>query len=155
MRFAPHCAGMAVVGLLALLRGAPEPLIKQLTPVLVVEAIEPCLPFWVDRLGFDVTIDVPEENRLGFVALERDGVEIMVQTRTSVEADLPAIGALPFGGPAHLYFQVEDLDVLEGALDGADVVMTRRTTFYGATEIFVRDPCGHIIGFAAPAPGGS
>ena len=28
----------------------------KLTPVLIVDAIEPCLLFWVDRLGFTVTV---------------------------------------------------------------------------------------------------
>jgi len=29
---------------------------KKLTPVLFVEAIEPCLPFWTERLGFTKTV---------------------------------------------------------------------------------------------------
>ena len=29
-----------------------EPAMKKLTPILVVDAIEPCLPFWTDRLGY-------------------------------------------------------------------------------------------------------
>ena len=42
---------------------------KKLAPVLVVDRIEPCLPFWVDRLGFEKTVEVPESDRLGFVIL--------------------------------------------------------------------------------------
>ena len=57
---------------------------NRLTPVLMVEAIEPCLPFWVDRLGFSKTVEVPHGDRLGFAILVRDGVELMYQTRASV-----------------------------------------------------------------------
>jgi len=53
---------------------------KKLTPVLYVDAIEPCLPFWVDRLGFSKTVEVPHENAIGFVILARDGLELMYQT---------------------------------------------------------------------------
>jgi hypothetical protein len=31
---------------------------------------------------------------------------------------------------------------------GADIVVPRRSTFYGADEVFAREPGGHIVGFA-------
>ena len=62
--------------------------IKKLTPVLMVDAIEPCLPLWVDRLGWNKTVEVPEGDRLGFVILEKDGAEVMYQTWESVEKDV-------------------------------------------------------------------
>ena len=149
MRFAPVMS-VVLTALGSILTPDPEtPTMKKLTPVLVVDAIEPCLPFWVDRLGFEKTIEVPEGERLGFVALEKDGVEIMYQTRSSIVADAPAMAGLPFGGPSHLYIEVADFSAVERALEGAEVVVPRRTTFYGATEIFVREPCGHYVGFAA------
>ncbi len=133
---------------------APTPknsTMKKLTPVLVVDAIEPCLPFWVDRLGFTRTIEVPEDGRLGFVAFEKDGVEVMVQTRSSAVASAPRMGEFPFGGPTHLHIEVSDFDAVERALEGAEVIVPRQTTSYGATEMVVREPCGHFIGFAAMA----
>jgi hypothetical protein len=42
----------------------------------------------VERLGFAITISVPEGDALGFVALARDGVEIAVpRRRTPYGAD--------------------------------------------------------------------
>ena len=38
---------------------------KKLTPVFVVERIEPCLGFWTDRLDFEKTVEVPEGDGLG------------------------------------------------------------------------------------------
>ena len=35
--------------------------VKKITPILFAEEIEPCLKFWMERLGFEKTIDVPEE----------------------------------------------------------------------------------------------
>ena len=36
--------------------------VKRITPVLLVKEIEPLIPFWVDRLGFAKTIEVPDGN---------------------------------------------------------------------------------------------
>ena len=44
---------------------------KKLTPDLIVPRIETCLPFWMDRLGFEKLDEVPEGNELGFVILKR------------------------------------------------------------------------------------
>jgi uncharacterized glyoxalase superfamily protein PhnB len=51
-------------------------------------------------------------------------------------------------GPSFLYVEVEDLDQIISATKGAEVVMPVRTTFYGAKEIGIKDPAGHIITFA-------
>ena len=51
------------------------------TPVLIVEEIEKSLPFWVDRLGFQKPVEVPDGDRLGFAILVNDGAEVMFQTR--------------------------------------------------------------------------
>lgn len=120
---------------------------KKLTPILYVEEIEPVLRFWVDRLGFAQAVEVPEGNRLGFVILEKNGVEIMYQTRQSVEADIPDLANSPMGG-SFLFIEVENLDAIEQSLEGIPLVMPRRRTFYGADEIIVREPAGNAVTFA-------
>jgi uncharacterized glyoxalase superfamily protein PhnB len=125
---------------------------KKLTPVLYVEEIEPVLPFWIDRLGFARTAEVPQDDRLGFVILRRGGVEIMYQTRRSVQEDVPALADAPMGG-SFLFIEVEDLDAVEEALSGVPPVIPRRTTFYGADELIVRDPAGNTVTFAHFPPG--
>ena len=120
-----------------------------LTPVLIVDAIEPSLPFWVDRLGFERTVEVPEGEVLGFVILQKGDVLVMLQTRASLAADAPAL--LPKGfAPTNLFVMVEDLDAVERALDGLDPVLPRRRTFYGMDEIGFREPGGHVVVFARP-----
>ena len=61
---------------------------KKLTPILFVDAIEPCLPFWTERLGFTKATEVPHDGRLGFVILVKDGLELMYQTWDSAAADV-------------------------------------------------------------------
>ena len=123
---------------------------KKLTPVLYVEAIEPCLPFWVERLGFTKTVEVPAGDDLGFVVLVKDAVEVMLQSRASVEGDVPALATGPFTATGvALYLEVADLAEVRDALRGSDVLDPERTTLYGATEIWVRAPGGFVVAFAA------
>jgi uncharacterized glyoxalase superfamily protein PhnB len=121
---------------------------KKVTPILVVEAIEPCLPFWTERLGFAVTAQVPEGDRLGFVILQRDAVEVMYQTRSGIAADVPSVAESGAGSRSLLFVEVADVDDVARRLEGVEVVVPMRTTFYGAREIFVRAPCGTVVGFA-------
>ena len=120
---------------------------NKLTPNLIVASIEACLPFWVDRLHFEKTVEVPDGERLGFVILRRGAVELMLQTRASLAKDVPAISAAP--GPSVLYLEVADLEPIRQALDGYPRVIPERTTFYGAHEIIVRDPDGHVVFFSS------
>lgn len=150
---------IALASLAALLGVAgppnPEPAMKKLTPVLLVEAVEPCLAFWEERLGFARTIEVPDGDRLGFAAVQAGGVEVMYQSRASVAADIPQLAEGPFErSGVGLFIEVESLDAVLPRLDGVEVVAPERTTFYGAREIFVRAPCGTVVGFAEMTGGG-
>ena len=121
----------------------------KLTPVMVVDAIEPCLPFWVDRLGFTLGATVPgESGPLGFAALERDGVEVMYQTQASVAAEGEQFARMYHGHSVALFIEVSDIDAVDRALEGVDRVKPRHTTFYGTTELYVREPGGNVVGFS-------
>ena len=65
---------------------------KKATAIISVDSIEPCLPFWTS-LGFEVTVTVPHEDAIGFAMLNKGDVELMYQSRASIEADLGASGA--------------------------------------------------------------
>lgn len=119
----------------------------KLTPNLIVDSIEGCLPFWVDRLGFEKTVEVPHQGRIGFVILQRDGAELMLQTRASLAEDIEAFGSDTYR--SMLYLKVDDLSPFRRALAGYPEVVPERTTFYGAREIIVRDPEGNGVCFGA------
>lgn len=123
---------------------------QKLTPVLVVDTIEPCLRFWVDRLGFQRTTEVPsDEGGLAFVILEKDGIEIMYQTRESIAKDDEPLAQSYAGHSIALFMEVSDLDTVERAMHGVDMVVPRHDTFYGTTEFYVREPAGNVVGFSA------
>ena len=139
---------LAAVGALIASIGTGEQAMEmqKLTPVLYVEEIEPVLEFWT-KLGFEVTAEVAEGDRLGFVILQSGSVEVMYQTRASVESDALSLADTPMGGSL-LFIQVGDLDAVAAALEGAEVLFPRRTTFYGADEVAVREPGGNAVTFA-------
>lgn len=122
--------------------------LKRITPVLFAQEVEPCVKFWVERLGFEKTVEVPEGDKLGFAILQKGSLELMYQSFASAEKDVPAIAGEVRRGATFLYIEVEKLDDAIAALKGADVVLPVRTTFYGAKEIGVKDPAGHVIVFA-------
>jgi hypothetical protein len=124
---------------------------KKLTPVLMVEAIEPCLPLWIERLGWTKTVEVPEGDELGFVILTKDGVELMYQSWKSVEKDLGLPARRPQGTSVGLFIEVSDLDDIEKRIAGLPIALPRRRTFYGMDEIGVTEAGGHMVIFAQPA----
>jgi uncharacterized glyoxalase superfamily protein PhnB len=125
------------------------PRLKHLTPVLVVDNVEPCIRFWTERFGFNAENEVPGPNgKLIFASASRDGVEVMYQTRESVIADQPEAARELDGHSIALFVTVDDLDAVERAVAGAPVVKARHKTFYGSTEIYVREPGGNTVGFA-------
>jgi uncharacterized glyoxalase superfamily protein PhnB len=126
--------------------------VKRITPVLLVKEIEPLIPFWVDRLGFAKTMEVPDGNKLAFVTFQKGSVEVMYQTYASVEKDAPKeVSATAGKGPTYLYMEVDNFDAVLAAMKGVKMVMPVRTAFYGMKEFSVQDPGGHFITFAQPA----
>ena len=124
-------------------------MLKQLTPVLVVDDVEPCLPFWTGGLGLVPVHRIPgPDGRLMFASVEKDGIEVMYQTRASVVADHPGMAADLNGHSIVLFLTVDDLDQAAKAVAGAPVVKARHKTFYGSEEIYVKEPGGHTVGFA-------
>jgi len=123
----------------------------KLTPVLLVDRIEDCLPFWVDKIGFEKTVEVPDGDRLGFVILVKDRAELMLQTWESARKDAP--DALPRGTMgAALFIEVEDFADIRRRVEGVPVLLPERVAFYGMREIGVREPGGHFVIFASPEP---
>ena len=124
-----------------------KPQLKRITAVLPVEAIEPCLPFW-EAVGMVGTVEVPHGDRLGFVILAGHGLEVMLQTFDSIADDVPEQAEAARSSLAYLFVEVTDIDAVERAMAGFTLLLPRRTTFYGATEIGYREPGGHAVTFA-------
>ena len=118
--------------------------IKKVTPIYIVDRIEPALPFWTS-LGFEKTVEVPHEGTIGFVILASEGREVMLQTRASVKEDLAVKDLDP---ACALYVDVDSIADARAACKGARVFIEDRSTPYGARETWVLDPSGTLVGLA-------
>src|SRR5882724_10016967 len=128
-------------------------LFHKVTPVLIVERIEPVLPFW-NKLGVRPGVQVPDESatdgRLGFAILATEGLEVMYQTAASIAGDTIASASDKAAfrtspQQATLYIEVADPPQVERNLQGERLIMPKRTTFYGASEVGYADPAGNIV----------
>ena len=124
------------------------PSIRKSTPVLIVDEIEKSLPFWQKHLGFERTVEVPDCGKVGFAILVNGSVEIMYQTAALLRRDSAAHTASFHNDKTFLFVEVDDIDAVAAALDGFEIIMPRRDTFYGSTEIGYREPGGHYVTFA-------
>ena len=121
--------------------------IKRATPVLFVERVEPTRDF-LKRVGFEVLAEVPVANAIGFSMLEKDGVQMMVETRGN-ENEPAAIQAITRESRrAAVFVEVDDLDAVIAALSAAKVIVERHTTFYKSDELTYEEPGGHLVTFA-------
>jgi hypothetical protein len=128
---------------------------KKLTPVLFVNSIEDCLPFWSEKLGFEQTMQVEEEGRLGYVGLKRDEVEVMLQTWPSLERDLPSAVPPNKQSVNFLYVEVNELAPYRKIFTGDKALVLERTAEYGMHELVLREPGGHFVTLAQPAGEGT
>jgi hypothetical protein len=132
--------------------------ISRATPVLFVDRVEPTRDFFT-RVGFTVMFDVPEqspsplgegrdEGRLGFAGLEKDGVQIMVETRGNANEAQALRELTRESRRAVVFIEVDNLDAVIAALASEPALVERHKTFYGADEISFMEPGGHIVTFA-------
>jgi uncharacterized glyoxalase superfamily protein PhnB len=124
-------------------------MVNKSTPILHVRSVEPGVKFWTERFGFKKTVEVPEGDHIGFVALENDKVELMYQTYSGMQAD-PAnpLAKAVEQGPSFIFMEVSDINAVAEALKGAEIVQPIHDTFYGSKEIVVKEPGGHFVIFS-------
>lgn len=119
--------------------------LEKLTTLLVVDAIEPCLPEW-KALGYELTVRVPDTGPLAFVILNAPNGDLMMQTKESLAEDLPTVAQRR---PQMVFYaDVPSLAEAKKAVSGAEVLVAERKTFYGALESWVALADGTIIGLA-------
>ncbi len=127
--------------------------LQRLTPVIFVDRVAPCLPFWTERLGFQKVAEVPgPDGQPQFAMLVKDGIEVMYQTWAALVEELPALATAPRGHSVSLFIEVADLDAVDRALAGVPRIVERHTTFYGMDEFSVREPGGAVATFAMRVP---
>jgi hypothetical protein len=93
-------------------------------------------------------VESPDGNALGFVILERDGVQVMLESRDNANEPAPIRAKSKDACASHVFIEVDDLGAVIAALGRAEIVVERHKTFYNSDELTCLEPGGHLITFA-------
>jgi hypothetical protein len=121
--------------------------ISRATPVLFVARVEPTRDF-LKKVGFEVVVEIPEDDRLGFSLLQKDGVQVMVETRGNSREPAALQALSKESRRAVVFVEVDDVAAAIAALADAKVVVERHTTFYDSDELTYEEPGGNLVTFA-------
>ena len=108
----------------------------------MVRDVDASLKFYVEALGLERQITVPDQPPFVFVALGTGAIEIFLNK------DEPAGKAKP--GGISLYVELEGLDQLLARVQQhkVKIEIALNETFYGMREFAVLDPDGYLVIFA-------
>ena len=121
--------------------------VTRATAVLLVDVVEETREFF-KRAGFEVTMEVPACDAVGFAVFVKDGVQVMAETKGN-EREPNGIQLLTKQSRCAVVFvEVDDLDPVIAGLEGFEVAAPRHKTFYGSEEITYQEPGGNLVTFA-------
>jgi len=122
---------------------------KKLTPNLLVANVERSLAFYVDVLGFERGMTVPDASPFVFASVTSGAVEIFLNDAATAVKEYPAFAGRPLGSTGTLYIEVEGVDALHDRLKATtNILMPLATQFYGMREFAFEDRDGYVITFA-------
>ena len=121
--------------------------VSRATPVLFVDTVEPTRDF-LKKVGFEVVVEIPEDDRLGFALLQKDGVQVMVETRGNAREPAALQALSKESRRAVVFIEVDDVAAVIAALEGGKIVVERHKTFYDSDELTYEEPGGNLVTFA-------
>jgi uncharacterized glyoxalase superfamily protein PhnB len=122
---------------------------SKLTPVLIVEDVNRMVDFYRDILGFTLAATLPDAGAFVFAQMSQGNIEMMFQTRASIDDAMAPLQENRPGGSLTIYIDVDDVDALLASIDGkAEIVKGLEATFYGTREFTIVDPAGFYLTFA-------
>ena len=125
------------------------PQFTKLTPNLLVASVERSLAFYIDTLGFERGMTVPDQAPFAFGSVTAGPVEIFFNDAAGAVKEYPGFAGKPIGATATLFIEVNGVNALHDRLDlRVKVVMPIETKFYGMREFAIEDPDGYVITFA-------
>ena len=128
------------------------PHFQKLTPNLLVSNVERSLAFYVDTLGFERGMTVPDASPFVFASVTSEPVEIFLNDAATAVKEYPAFAGKPIGATGTLYIEVEGVDALHDRIKSTvKIVMPIATQFYGMREFAIEDPDGYVLTFGERA----
>jgi uncharacterized glyoxalase superfamily protein PhnB len=129
------------------------PQFTRITPNLLVASVERSLAFYVDTLGFERGMTVPDASPFAFASVTSGPVEIFFNDAAGAVKEYPGFAGQPIGCTGTLFVEMQGVDALHDRITaGVTVVMPIETKFYGMREFAIKDPDGYVITFAERVP---
>src|SRR5471032_2450103 len=114
------------------------PRFKKLTPNLLVATVERSLAFYVNTLGFERGMTVPEQSPFVFASVTSGTIEIFFNDRATAVKEYPAFDGKALGATATLFIEVEGIEALYERLEPlVTIVMPFITQWYGMKEFAI------------------
>jgi lactoylglutathione lyase len=125
------------------------PHFQKLTPNLLVASVERSLAFYVNTLGFERGLTVPEQSPFVFASVIGGPIEIFFNDAATAVKEYPTFGGKPLGATGTMFIELEGVDALHDRLmSSVKIVMPLETKFYGMREFAIEDPDGYVVTFA-------
>lgn len=120
---------------------------KSITPNLVVADIERSAEFYREALGFTTITTVPEQAPFDFIMLERDGLQLFLNSKAAADHEGYQITIGSSG--VTMYVVVDGIGILWKQMQArVPIASPLKKQFYGMTEFAIVDPDGNYITFA-------
>src|SRR5258707_11532461 len=101
------------------------PSFKKLTPNLVVASVERSLAFYVDVLGFERGMTVPEQSPFVFGSVTSGPVEIFFNDAAAAIKEYPSFAGKPIGATGTLFVELDESHGGPGGPGGVDALHER------------------------------
>jgi uncharacterized glyoxalase superfamily protein PhnB len=128
------------------------PRFSKLTPNLLVASVERSLAFYIDVLGFERGMTVPEQSPFVFASVTSGPVEIFFNDAATAVKEYPGFGGKPLGATGTMFIEMDgssspgEIDALHNRIkDRVTITMPLVTQFYGMREFAFQDPDGYVI----------
>jgi len=121
--------------------------VREVWPLLTVQAIEQSIAFYRDRLGFEMVDEAEAEGRVFWCRLAREGASLMLQQAEEAE-DGPAEGR---GRGVAMYFVCDDAALMYTEFAERGLAVKEPVVApYGMKQLYVTEPDGYTICFESP-----
>ena len=131
-----------------------------IVPNLMVQDMDRSVRFYRDTLGMILNMTVTPDRRVewpgeaagaAFAVLEWEGAQLMLQTVASLSSELPMFAPDHSPSPSGtIYFRGLHPDTVLRRVVPERIVKGPERTWYGMTELYVRDPDGHVLCLGSP-----
>lgn len=124
---------------------------ETITTNIMVNNVKETIKFYVENLGFQKVLSVPEDGDiLNFAILSKDKISIMFQEKENLIEEYPTLNIRDIVPTFTLFITVDNVKALYDELkEKVQIAKELHQTFYGQDEFAIFDNNGNILTISA------